>query len=501
MGPSIPIYPNKKTKEGMVDSQHMEEEIQEAKTKDVGMETHAGPTKPVLQAHKTPSPSSAFIKEKIDVLRTMIKEHDQQAKIKAMPRRLAYADSDKQAPARLLARDFSDRFSLESSGTSDTHKQTRSASKNQRTASKNKEPTHLRRSRRLEDRSITKEKARRERSKSRRKRSEHQEISSDSEQEEDPTEIYGIKRRQNKGLQAFMDRLKSKSSHIKGVPPVLRILAFMHGHGHPKLAKKLNDKIPKTVDEMFERVRAFIRGEVATCSAEMVRPSQGDKGYVHLVDPKKLEIEDIRQNNQRGRSQRRNNVKVINMIREGGSCKWPFEEERSGLTDELTFPTIPRNQLTDEPIILEGVIEGRSKTVLMEFAIIKCRSPYKVIIGRTGMRSLRAVGSTIHSMIKFLTNQGIVTMETSREAPWECRHLERVQDVLQENIESEGRKVSWPYGNKGRSLNEVRDSRRIWLDEQSRRSPLKDKKEIEQITNTGYSKGRRNSDAMSTAKK
>ncbi|GJR40845.1 hypothetical protein Tco_1216529 [Tanacetum coccineum] len=43
------------------------------------------------------------------------------------------------------------------------------------------------------------------------------------------------------------------------------------------------------------------------------------------------------------------------------------------------------------------------------------------------MRSLGAVGSTIHSMIKFPTNQGIVTMETSRKAPWECRQLEKVQ--------------------------------------------------------------------------
>ncbi|GKB17590.1 hypothetical protein Tco_0851513 [Tanacetum coccineum] len=43
------------------------------------------------------------------------------------------------------------------------------------------------------------------------------------------------------------------------------------------------------------------------------------------------------------------------------------------------------------------------------------------------MRSLGAVGFTIHSMIKFPTNQGIITMETSREALWECRQLERVQ--------------------------------------------------------------------------
>ncbi|GKE88728.1 hypothetical protein Tco_1566203, partial [Tanacetum coccineum] len=107
-----------------------------------------------------------------------------------------------------------------------------------------------------------------------------EEVSQQKRYAKDPTEIHDIKRRQNKGLQAFMDRFKSESSHIKGVPPVLRISAFMHGHGHPKLAEKLNDKIPKTVDEMFERVRAFIRGEVAVGSAEIIHPSQRDKGYI-----------------------------------------------------------------------------------------------------------------------------------------------------------------------------------------------------------------------------
>ncbi|GKE04653.1 hypothetical protein Tco_1396671, partial [Tanacetum coccineum] len=107
-----------------------------------------------------------------------------------------------------------------------------------------------------------------------------EEFSQQKRYAKDPIEIHGIKRRHNKGLQAFIDRFISESSHIKGVPLVLRISAFMHGHGHPELAKKLNDKIPKTVDEMFERVKAFIRGEVAAGSTEMVRPSQGDKGYI-----------------------------------------------------------------------------------------------------------------------------------------------------------------------------------------------------------------------------
>ncbi|GKD54435.1 hypothetical protein Tco_1287822 [Tanacetum coccineum] len=87
--------------EGMVDSQPMEEEIRGAKTRDMRTKTHEGPTKPVLQAQKIPSPSSAFIKENINVLRTMIKEHDQQSKIKATPRRLAFAESDKETSARV----------------------------------------------------------------------------------------------------------------------------------------------------------------------------------------------------------------------------------------------------------------------------------------------------------------------------------------------------------------------------------------------------------------
>ncbi|GJZ38811.1 reverse transcriptase domain-containing protein [Tanacetum coccineum] len=97
-----------------------------------------------------------------------------------------------------------------------------------------------------------------------------EEFSQQKRYAKDPMEIHGIKRRLNEGLQEFMDRFKSESLHIKGVPLVLRISAFMHVHRHPELAKKL-DKIPKIVDEMFERVRAFIRGEVAVGTAKEAR--------------------------------------------------------------------------------------------------------------------------------------------------------------------------------------------------------------------------------------
>ncbi|GKA83642.1 reverse transcriptase domain-containing protein [Tanacetum coccineum] len=174
-----PIYPKKKTEEGMVHSQPMEEEFWGAVTRDMGTKTHGGPTEPVLQTQKTPSPSPAFIKENIDVLRTMIKEHDQQAKMKATPRKLAYVDSDKEAPAG---------------------------------------------SRRLKDRSITKEKAKRERSKPKGKRFGHQETSSDSEHEEGSEDIY--------------EDLSSPYKRPKPTPFTQRITRFKY-HRRTKLPQNI----------------------------------------------------------------------------------------------------------------------------------------------------------------------------------------------------------------------------------------------------------------------
>ncbi|GJR37621.1 reverse transcriptase domain-containing protein [Tanacetum coccineum] len=360
-----------------------------------------------------------------------------------------------------------------------------------------------------------------------------EEFSQQKRYDKDLIEIHGIKRRQNEGLQAFMNGFKSESSHIKEVSSVLRISTFMHGHGHPKLAKKLNNKIPKMVDEMFERVRDFIRGEVIAGSVELVRPSQWDKGndrghnindcyqlkkqIKEVVALGKLAhlVKDIRRSNQKNESQGRNNVKFINMIRGAANLKRPFEGERSGLTDELTFLVIPRNRLTDKPIILEGRIEdhqvrrilvdggrlsniiyehcfrnpstnirsrlrscrapiigfsretyhplgiidlqvtigeaARNKTVLMEFAIVKCHSPYNVIIGRTKMRSLRAVADD---------GKGLGQSKRAKRG-------------------------SIPRRNSG----------------EKQKIPPKDKKEIEQIANIGYPEGRREADVMPVTKK
>ncbi|GKE15008.1 hypothetical protein Tco_1422585 [Tanacetum coccineum] len=61
--------------------------------------------------------------------------------------------------------------------------------------------------------------------------------------------------------------------------------------------------------------------------------------------------------------------------------------------------------------------QNKIQTVMMEFVVVKCHCPYNVILGRTGMKSPEAVASTIHSMIKFPTANGVATMAEPSPPP------------------------------------------------------------------------------------
>ncbi|GKB49534.1 reverse transcriptase domain-containing protein [Tanacetum coccineum] len=67
----------------------------------------------------------------------------------------------------------------------------------------------------------------------------------------DPVEIHHIKQREGEPTEAFMERFKAESMHVSGAPKCMRISGFMHGITNPDLIKKLNDNIPKSVDEMM----------------------------------------------------------------------------------------------------------------------------------------------------------------------------------------------------------------------------------------------------------
>ncbi|GKE06463.1 hypothetical protein Tco_1398481 [Tanacetum coccineum] len=69
----------------------------------------------------------------------------------------------------------------------------------------------------------------------------------------------------------------------------------------------------------------------------------------------------------------------------------------------------------------------RLQTMPMEFTVVKSHSSYNVILGRTGLRILGVVASTIHSMIKFPTANGIATMMAKRETLQKSQRMEEAR--------------------------------------------------------------------------
>ncbi|GKE83536.1 hypothetical protein Tco_1557278 [Tanacetum coccineum] len=93
----------------------------------------------------------------------------------------------------------------------------------------------------------------------------------------DPTEIYKIQRKANETLPAFKERFIEESGHVLDVPEIMQIGAFMYGHKCPELSKKFAGKIPRTVDEIMERVDDFLRSEEAYDTTEA--PRGGHQSY------------------------------------------------------------------------------------------------------------------------------------------------------------------------------------------------------------------------------
>ncbi|GKB83076.1 reverse transcriptase domain-containing protein [Tanacetum coccineum] len=148
----------------------------------------------------------------------------------------------------------------------------------------------------------------------------------------DLVEIHNIKQRDGETLEDFME--------------------------HFKLTKRLNEHVPKTMEEMMTVTTAFIRGETAAISKK--------KGHA----PWKLQDQSKRH-----------------------VSKWKSD--------------------------FEGDIDHSTKA-WMNFMIVRSLSPYNGIIGRPGIREIRAVPSTAHGMLKFSVDGGIVTIRSTILIPAEC---------------------------------------------------------------------------------
>ncbi|GJT41640.1 reverse transcriptase domain-containing protein [Tanacetum coccineum] len=82
----------------------------------------------------------------------------------------------------------------------------------------------------------------------------------------DLVEIHHIKQRDGESTEDFMERYKAKVLDVEGAPECMKISEFMHGITHPELIKRLYEKIPRSMDEMYRVTTSFLQGEVTAFS-------------------------------------------------------------------------------------------------------------------------------------------------------------------------------------------------------------------------------------------
>ncbi|GKB53877.1 hypothetical protein Tco_0904630 [Tanacetum coccineum] len=117
---------------------------------------------------------------------------------------------------------------------------------------------------------------------------------------------------------------------------------------------------------------------------------------------------------------------VLGMTPETKAKLKEFRTPLVGFSGEVSYPigTVTLSVTMGEP--------ERLRTIPMEFVVVKSHSSYNVILGRTGLRNLGVVASTIHLMIKFPTANGIATMTTKKKNLQECRRMEEARGPTRE---------------------------------------------------------------------
>ncbi|GJR82189.1 hypothetical protein Tco_0152974 [Tanacetum coccineum] len=130
---------------------------------------------------------------------------------------------------------------------------------------------------------------------------------------------------------------------------------------------------------------------------------------------------------QRNKGQGRGGVKVINMMSFGGYQKRYHEGAELEVIDEIPIPHEYSGVKVKSVKSAIGWILGRSLSPLGDSGPL----------GRTGMRSLEAIGLTIHSMIKFPMATKVATLTTSKETLKERKEPMLPDELVGEDLITE----------------------------------------------------------------
>nr|GEZ81934.1 retrovirus-related Pol polyprotein from transposon 17.6 [Tanacetum cinerariifolium] len=224
-----------------------------------------------------------------------------------------------------------------------------------------------------------------------------------------------------------MERFKIETERMKGAPECMQIFGFMHRINNPKFTKRLNEHVPRIMEEMMIATTAFIRGEAAAANKKKGHMSWKPQDQSKKYTDKRPDFRAAEANKFQPPPpmvtpvEKRNGNKFCDFHNDkGNGTEGPLviEAEVGGHTIHCIGETTwPLGQLK----LLVAIGDATHSTkAWMNFMIVKLLSPYNGIIRRPGLKAIQAVPSTVHGMLKFPTEEGIVTICNSLLIPAEC---------------------------------------------------------------------------------
>ncbi|GKA11736.1 hypothetical protein Tco_0691282 [Tanacetum coccineum] len=263
-----------------------------------------------------------------------------------------------------------------------------------------------------------------------------------------------------RALKNSLELIQIETRRTRGVPECMRISRFMHGVNNPELIKRLNEHVPKTLEEMMTADPRLLYGEKPRLLLRRnQRIGEGPDTTTDECVQLKKQIEELVR---AGR--------LSHFIKE----IWQDKDQQKTELDriiEITSPPLTVSKGTKGPLVIEAEIGGHavhrmyvdggssmewgiqygrrqlrllvtigdaehSTKAWMNFMIVRSPSPYNGIIGRPEIREIQAVPSTAHGMIKFPVNGGIVTIRSTILTPTECVAIAATPKDTEKKVET-----------------------------------------------------------------
>ncbi|GKD32251.1 reverse transcriptase domain-containing protein [Tanacetum coccineum] len=239
----------------------------------------------------------------------------------------------------------------------------------------------------------------------------------------DPVEIHHIKQRDGESTEDFMERYKEEVLDVEGAPECMKISGFMHGITHPELIKRLYEKIPRSMDEMYtvgpEARQVFTlykdpEGNLPSLEKGKFKAPPPMVTPTEKRDPNKYcEFHaDTGHSTDECMQLRKQIDEMIKAV-----AKQKVTQSFSSETT-ICFPPLGDEDKMEGPMIIKAEIGGH-------FVHRMSPSQHNGIIGRPCIRKIRTIPSTVHGMLKFPVEGGTVKLRSSRIIPMECAMISR----------------------------------------------------------------------------